>query len=62
MHSAPPPRNEITAMLRPSGDGRQNASDELVRAGYDQLRRQARRQPRGERAGHTLDTAALIKR
>ena len=60
MHSASPPRNEITAMLRAWSDGQQHATDELVRAVYDQLRRQARRQLRRERAGHTLDTAALI--
>src|SRR5690242_19290256 len=53
-------RKEITAMLRAWSDGEQPASDELIRAVYDQLRRQARRQLRRERVDHTLDTAALI--
>ena len=47
-------------MLRAWSDGEQHASDELIRAVYDQLRRQARRQLRRERRDHTLDTAALI--
>jgi RNA polymerase sigma-70 factor (ECF subfamily) len=51
---------QITAMLRAWGDGEQPASDELIRAVYEQLRRQARRQLRRERGNHTLDTAALI--
>ena len=47
-------------MLRAWSDGQQPAPDELIRAVYDQLRRQARRQLRRERPDHTLDTAALI--
>jgi RNA polymerase sigma-70 factor (ECF subfamily) len=60
MNFASSSRNEITAMLRAWSDGEQQASDELVRAVYEQLRRQARRQLRRERGNHTLDTAALI--
>jgi len=60
MNSASPSRNEITAMLRAWSDGEQHASDDLIRAVYEQLRRQARRQLRHERRDHTLDTAALI--
>lgn len=47
-------------MLRAWSDGKHQASDELIRAVYDELRRQARRQLRRERQDHTLDTAALI--
>jgi len=47
-------------MLRAWSDGEQHASDDLIRAVYDELRRQARRQLRRERRDHTLDTAALI--
>ena len=47
-------------MLRAWSDGEQPVSDELIRAVYDELRRQARRQLRRERRDHTLDTAALI--
>src|SRR2546430_15691521 len=42
-------RREITAMLRAWGDGEQAASDDLVRAVYGELRRQARYQLRRER-------------
>jgi RNA polymerase sigma-70 factor (ECF subfamily) len=60
MSAASSPSNSITAMLRKWSDGEQHAPDELIRAVYDQLRRQARRQLRRERPGHTLDTSALI--
>jgi len=60
MSAASSPSNSITAMLRRWSDGEQQAPDELIRAVYDQLRRQARRQLRRERPGHTLDTSALI--
>lgn len=60
MTSASNSRNEITAMLRAWSDGEQHASDDLIRAVYAQLRREARRQLRRERPGHTLDTATLI--
>lgn len=60
MSTASSPSNSITAMLRKWSDGEQHAPDELIRAVYDQLRRQARRQLRRERPGHTLDTSALI--
>lgn len=60
MSHASPTGNEITAMLRAWSDGDQHASDELIAAVYDELRRQARRQLRRERRDHTLDTAALI--
>jgi RNA polymerase sigma factor (TIGR02999 family) len=51
---------QITALLRAWSDGERQASDDLIRAVYDELRRQARRQLRHERQNHTLDTAALI--
>jgi RNA polymerase sigma-70 factor (ECF subfamily) len=60
MSHASPSRIAITAMLRAWSDGEQHASDDLIRAVYDELRRQARRQLRRERRDHTLDTAALI--
>ena len=53
-------RTHITAMLRAWSGGKEPASDELIRAVYHELRRQARRQLRRERPNHTLDTAALI--
>src|SRR5436305_10067441 len=60
MGSVPISNNEITAMLRAWGDGEDAASEDLIRAVYGELRRQARRQLRRERQNHTLDTAALI--
>jgi RNA polymerase sigma-70 factor, ECF subfamily len=60
MSNASTSRNAITAMLRAWSDGEQHASDDLIRAVYDELRWQARRQLRRERRDHTLDTAALI--
>ena len=53
-------KREITAMLRAWGAGDEQASDELIRAVYQELKRQARFQLRRERPNHTLDTAALI--
>ena len=53
-------KKEITAMLRAWGSGDEQASDELIRAVYQELKRQARFQLRRERPNHTLDTAALI--
>jgi len=60
MAHTPISRTQITAMLRAWSDGQQQASEDLIRAVYDELRRQARRQLRHERQNHTLDTAALI--
>ncbi len=51
---------EITQMLRAWGDGNREAADALVPLVYDELRRQARRHLRRERAGHTLQTTALV--
>src|SRR5439155_4690526 len=40
--------------------GDQSVLDELVTTLYEELRRIAGRQLRGERAGHTLETTALV--
>jgi RNA polymerase sigma factor (TIGR02999 family) len=47
-------------MLRAWGNDEQHAPDDLIRAVYARLRREARRQLRRERPGHTLDTVTLI--
>ena len=47
-------------MLRAWGGGEDAASEDLIRAVYRELRRQARFQLRRERANHTLHTTALI--
>lgn len=51
---------EITRMLQEWSGGKQEALDALLPLVYAELRRQASRYLRGERAGHTLQTTALI--
>ncbi|CAN5333277.1 sigma-70 family RNA polymerase sigma factor [soil metagenome] len=53
-------QKEITAMLRAWGGGEQAASEDLIRAVYRELQRQARYQLRRERVNHSLHTTALI--
>jgi RNA polymerase sigma factor (TIGR02999 family) len=53
-------QKEITAMLRSWSEGEREASEELIRVVYKELRRQARYQLQRERANHTLQTTALI--
>ena len=51
---------DITALLIAWGAGDRVALDALVPAVYDALRAQAARALRGEAAGHTLSTTALV--
>jgi len=53
------PQN-VTQLLIGWGQGDKEALDRLVPIVYDELRRQAARYLRHERAGHTLQTTALI--
>jgi RNA polymerase sigma-70 factor, ECF subfamily len=57
--TTPAPRN-VTQMLIAWGQGDEAARDELIPLVYEQLRRIARNRLRGERAGHSLETTALI--
>ena len=50
----------VTQLLHAWGQGDEAARDELIPLVYDTLRRIARNQLRRERAGHTLETTALI--
>lgn len=50
----------VTRLLDDLRAGRRGALDELLPQVYDELRRIARNQLRNERAGHTLDTVALV--
>lgn len=50
----------IAELLERSRAGEEAALDELVAALYTELHRVASRQLRGERAGHTLQTTALV--
>jgi RNA polymerase sigma factor (TIGR02999 family) len=56
----PENKQNITGMLRQWSDGQSEALDKLMPLVYDELRRQAARFLRRERAGHTLQTTALI--
>ncbi len=51
---------ELTQLLADWRGGDQAAFDEVWRQVYDHLRAIAHRQLAGERAGHTLDTTALV--
>lgn len=50
----------ITRLLYEASGGNRDALDALMPLLYAQLHDAAHRQLRGERAGHTLDTAALV--
>lgn len=52
--------HEITQLLRAWRGGDQTALDQLLPLVYDQLRRLAGRYLRAERAGHTLQSSALV--
>lgn len=51
---------EVTRLLRQCAGGEPAAFDRLIELVYGDLRRIAHRRLRGERAGHTLDTTALV--
>lgn len=53
------PPGKITRLLREIREGDSGAFDRLMPLVYDELRQIARRQLRGERSDHTLDTSAL---
>jgi RNA polymerase sigma factor (TIGR02999 family) len=54
------PSHDVTQLLLAWGQGDEKARDELLPLVYEQLRRIAHYRLRGERAGHTLQTADLI--
>ncbi len=51
---------DITGLLLSLSQGHHEALDTLMPIVYDDLRRVAHRQLRGERPGHTLNTTALV--
>jgi RNA polymerase sigma factor (TIGR02999 family) len=53
-------KGDVTRLLEAWGGGDYAALDRLVPLIYEDLRRLARRHMRGERAGHTLQTTALV--
>ncbi len=54
------PEHRVTQLLRAWGAGDTEASDDLVRLVYAELRRQAQLTLRRENAGHTLQPTALV--
>jgi len=56
----PPSKNEVTQLLLAWCDGDQNAMEELTPLVYAELHRLAERYMRRERAGHPLQTTALV--
>ena len=57
---APPPRAQISQLLQAWTRHDPAARDALVPIVYDELHRLAHHYMRGERAGHTLQTTALV--
>jgi RNA polymerase sigma-70 factor, ECF subfamily len=55
-----PRPQQVTQLLAAWGDGDDDALGQLMPLVYDELRRLARAQMRGERPGHTLQTTALV--
>src|SRR5271156_6545480 len=56
----PPTSNDVSILLRAWSDGEQSALDQLTPVVYAELRRLAHRQMGHERAGHSLQTTALV--
>jgi RNA polymerase sigma-70 factor, ECF subfamily len=52
--------NDVTQLLGAWSDGEGEALDEVMALVYEELRRLAHRHMAGERAGHTLQTTALV--
>ena len=55
-----PDADEVSTLLRAWSDGEQSALERLTPIVYNELRGLARRYMRGERAGHSLQTTALV--
>ncbi len=59
-HEHGAPFGDMSTLLRAWSDGDRSALDRLTPIVYDELHRLARRYMRGERAGHSLQTTALV--
>jgi len=56
----PQSSNDVSTLLRAWSDGQEGALDQLTPVVYEELRRLAHRQMARERAGHSLQTTALV--
>jgi RNA polymerase sigma-70 factor (ECF subfamily) len=54
------PSHQVTKLLKDWSEGDQSAADELMPLVMDELRRVAHNYMRREKAGHTLQTSALV--
>lgn len=54
------PSKNVTELLLAWGNGDRKALDQLIPLVYDEIYRLARRQMRGEKRNHTLQTTALV--
>ena len=54
------PGGDVSTLLRAWTDGDPSAFDRLTPFVYEELRRLARHYLKGERAGHSLQTTALV--
>lgn len=52
--------DDITILLQKHSAGNGNVIDKLIPLVYDEMKKMAHFRLKGERAGHTLDTAALV--
>jgi len=52
--------DDITLLLQKHSEGSSNAIDKLIPLVYHELKKMAHFRLKGERSGHTLDTAALV--
>lgn len=55
-----PPAGEVSRLLKSWGKGDGSACNKLIPLVYEELRRMARQQMAREKAGHTLQTTALV--
>jgi RNA polymerase sigma-70 factor, ECF subfamily len=55
-----PSTSEVSQLLKHWGEGNESALNKLIPLVYDEMRRIAHRQMTRERAGHTLQTTALV--
>ena len=60
VRASEPVRDEVSTLLRAWTDGDERALDQLAPIVYDELRHLAHRYMKRERAGHSLQTTALV--
>lgn len=59
-HPQPPPAGDVTLLLEAARDGATGAQERLLELVYEELKRIAAGQMKGERSDHTLGATALV--